>query len=442
MSRTRTFDDRAVTELYGTHYTYSKDMVNPLDYHTWTTKVTELPQHRGDSTSGSYGSMTDVVTPNFKARSCRGDIINSPMSRTYTSLIDSVGVYNHAAVKERQVQTMNPDPGDIPLYWDGWELKCDVGGSYVLGNAASSTLYPEEPEIDVQALQELAVTRAHANISLSEVQILATIGESKETVLSLAKLFRDAVKIFRAVRRLDLAYLRKQISARELTERYMEARYAIRPLIYDVKQIHNAVTTPLRANNRQTFRGFETQYGTNSFSGVEHMRNVNFVLTISGRTTKTVEVRAGVLTQLDNVSNLSKWGVDQPIEAMWELLPFSFIVDWFFDVGQVIASWTPNIGISTKASWCVTTITVESAVQVDYCQCLIDPLVYNAKAYSQVDDVYIGRTIKSVERIVNPTRVIIPNRKIRLDALKILDLAIIGKTLFSGRPIKGYVKRS
>lgn len=47
-----------------------------------------------------------------------------------------------------------------------------------------------------------------------------------------------------------------------------------------------------------------------------------------------------------NLNLLNQLGFVNPALTMWQIVPFSFIVDWFGNVGQVIGSLTDNVGIT------------------------------------------------------------------------------------------------
>jgi hypothetical protein len=44
-------------------------------------------------------------------------------------------------------------------------------------------------------------------------------------------------------------------------------------------------------------------------------------------------------------------GVVNPLSIAWEVIPFSFVVDWFIPVGQVLEACTATMGLSFVDSW-------------------------------------------------------------------------------------------
>jgi hypothetical protein len=114
---------------------------------------------------------------------------------------------------------------------------------------------------------------------------------------------------------------------------------------------------------------------------------------------------------------------------MWELTPFSFIADWFFNIGQTISSWTPNPGVKELASWVTT-------VEEDFCEITSPAFARTYDVYTYEDSysgsgIKMSKKVKTITRTPSPTKSIMPRFKLKLNAFKLLDLAIIGKTLFS-----------
>jgi hypothetical protein len=49
---------------------------------------------------------------------------------------------------------------------------------------------------------------------------------------------------------------------------------------------------------------------------------------------------------------LHQWGLDNPLLIAWELVPFSFVVDWFVNVGDVLSSLTDFAGMTLEDVFC------------------------------------------------------------------------------------------
>lgn len=369
-------------------------------------------------------TMNDVVTPDFHKRIKRGEIINNPCDSTVVIRRDAVAQYDQHIESYYETDCPNDEPQKF-----GWrtygsvsaEAQCSVGGEVVR---------PPAPTIAHAPLKDLAVSQAHASVTQKEAMILATAGEAGETIRSAISMFIRLKKILRAVKRFDAQYLRKQITMKELSDRYMEARYAIRPLVYDVQQISNAYNSQKRDKHRQTFRGKEVRTETLVMDDINIVNaSQTTKKTIAGSATRTVEVRAGVLTNLE-YSKLAVWGFDQILESAWELVPFSFVVDWFLNVGDVLASWTPNVGVEKLASWVSVKDTLTQTTWIGGTEAMpTTEYPMDIAGTFSITGAVCSLTTISKYREPNPYRAVWPRVDVNLDPLKILDLGIILKNL-------------
>lgn len=359
-----------------------------------------------------YIDTDDYVTPDFKKRIARGEIINNDFYSEHVLETDpsNTSFYRHS---------VNAEDGKTRTATGQREPDKDYSASW---------LRPETGVVDDlhQSVKDDAVQEAYANIDVSEMMALATAAEGRKTVDSLQQIMRKAYKIIKAVKRLDIKYLRKQISYKELQNSWMEARYALRPLIYDVNGLRAALETESKHYDRRTFRGFKsvTLSDSDTLSDKYLTDSGDIRCDIHRQYNITVSARAGVLTSVD-VTRALVFGLDKIPETAWELLPFSFIVDWFVDVGQAIAASTPNAGVNQLASWCTVKQDrqyVNSAVNVyGVSDWETDILVWSPKwTYSN----------KSTTRYTNPTLYTWPRVSVNLNAYKINDLVnVLGNVL-------------
>lgn len=396
----------------------------------WGTKTTwEYDKYLGTVTNGSEREMTDVVIPNFKERSAKGEIFNNPMNSEVHEYVDNIGWLQAAKYKWSPVQSMTNPPSNIPYYKNGWEYDCPVRGSHFFGSPRTAN-YATASELDTASLIDQAVTQAHANVDVTDAQVLATAGEAQETAKFIVDSLRRCIKILRAVKQADLKYLRKQISRKELANRYMEYRYAIRPMVMEANDYVSLLSEPLK-QDRYTFRGYATAHATVADEG---QWDDSTKTTYTARETKRVfTVRAGVLSAIESITLPMRLGLDKPFDAAWELVPFGHIADWFFNIGQTIASWTPNYGIKELASWYSTTDVVEAKRWITGVKSKIDPNVYNGGHHYRISNALVAKTSIYKTRVPNPQRAFLPRLKINLDGWKLIDLAIIAKQLTSTR---------
>jgi hypothetical protein len=376
-----------------------------------------------------YGTreMTDVVSKEFDRRRNNGEIINNPMTSTHV-INEPAGP---TAVIRQEIRTTNNFQDLAGYSFEGAFpfLNSDMGNG--LGIPSS---YADH----IANLKEMAVTRAHANASSAEISLLMVAAEGRKTVESLARILARVVKIARAVKRLDIKAASTQTyrtnrrrgfksvarkTGTGLADDYMTARYALRPLVIDAQNALKALEkSEAYGASRATARGFERAKDewNDVIAGTES--DGTYLYDLRRKTTVSTDIRAGVLTDVIT-SQLSNWGMDQFLETAWEIVPFSFVLDWFVNIGQLIASWAPSAGITELASWISVTQTEVYTIDAENFSNVYAPSNTIADQFD-----WSGKnkvTVIRKTREPSPTQPILPSFKNRMDPLKTLDLTII-----------------
>jgi hypothetical protein len=355
-----------------------------------------------------HETIVDTVTPDFYRRSKAGEIFNNSLLKT-TIEVDSTPIAYNQVLQTKDSHGCVTTASAIGTY----------PFSYIL--SSGMPILKANCSVDIDSLKAQAITNAWANVELSEANILASLGELGETVSSLVSIFTRSIKIFKAIKRLDIRSLKKEISPEELADRYMELRYALRPLVCDVINYISAISAMSNSHaDRLTARGSKTD--TDGYTSKIKMSSTDLrdiFVTISGQ--HQVSVRAGVLSKIDEVSALNIIGLDSVLEAAWELVPFSFVADWFFNIGKTLASWTPELGLTTLASW----VTVK---EIYFCHSSISSVCHHPPPYYS-SEYSVSGSMTEVETILtrtpDPNRPIMPTFSVNLDWFKLLDLALI-----------------
>lgn len=413
----------------------------------------------------SCSRMADVVTEGFRLKRNQGVIINNPMFKEeIISRVDPTIWIHDGHLGSTSIHH---------VYYNHVNLSI-ANGAPVLPNISAFENLMEDSRTAI----DLAVTRSWANVDVSDMQILASLGELPETVSWLKSILSRGVlantKLKKKVERfsIGLTLARKAASAlpkdvrklenwkRVLLKKdasksqvdligsvanaWLEYRYAIRPLVFEMKQCIEAMQSVIKKGTRQTARGKEIRLVDGSFDTTLIRSWPSQVETTVVRTSEksSTYCRAGVLFEIEESLNtlLAIWGVDQPLESAWELVPFSFIYDWFFSIGDVISSWSISTGLKALASW--VTVIYDSFVSKKCTSCMIR----NAGSYVwDPPQVTLGQSYVSIRRkwrVPSPVRPILPSFDLKLNLAKCIDLGTIGRSLLGGGSVPSYVKRS
>jgi len=372
----------------------------------------------------SAREMDDIVTPNFTKIQKTGGIVNNPMSS-----ISSV-------ITERPITFDCHQRFYLPSTGSTLSLDRFIGTRPVTDYAAGYPLLVPVAGETVASLSNKAITQAFADIGNDKMLGLATLAEANQSVQGLLWLLRKAAKIAKSVKKMQLKQLKREITWKELQEVYMNARYNLRPLAYDIEAIIDIIENGIEKPERQTFRGFATDVQSVTEETSQVVFNpwgLAFPIGIKKVSTRTTTARAGVLTQAGRNTMVQTMGLDKIVETAWDLTPYSFILDWFANVGQTISSWTPVAGFKTLTSWVVTNETTTQSVKCLGLGTYDSPFIRGTglvedlgSSISEAD--YFASTVTKT-RIPNYQRPIFPSFDINLDPLKLLDLAIIGKNI-------------
>lgn len=384
--------------------------------------------------SRSKVAMLDIETPMFKRKSAAGEIINSPMAwynlsyRVCPVWLHGSGVYT---------------PGIVETHGTAYDVRPLLKLDHMIDHTWD-TLTDYVDELCQREL-DIAVTKAWSRVDVSKLQSLASLGEMPETirwirdvlvrVVKLLKLFLSPAYKREAIKRL----LKKGINPADVASNlWLEWRYAIRPLIFEMQNALEALKTTIDHSIRYTARGGIIEEMENE-SVIKDFRFVTgAVLDLSYSEKVRIQTRAGVMYQL--TVDIPDWaaiiGLDAPISSAYELIQFSFIWDWFWNIGSIIASFEKKLSVSPLASWSTAIITRERKWEYNP----YDPgsaWSYNVSGpeLKPFEGLPLGATV--VEQIKcrrpSPPRSLLPRLNIRLNAAKIIDLIAIGRGLLANR---------
>lgn len=345
---------------------------------------------QANHTAELTSEMTDSVEPSALRKIRSGTIVNNYASRTSREISRSLVSFD----KLTRIKT-----------YDGkWKPYLRHQFRNLIPEDMVGTYYPtfrlkqlvDEPDID----QAYVIQKAWADLDTAAASALSTIGELPETLRYGKALLNRACKVWRFTRKTLWAEMYRTFRdykvnsrmnvinqfwkqchksppakwPRNLRDCWLEARYAIRPLVYDLHS-YKSVLGSIGHTNRMTGRSYAKD--KNVFKcGEEFGKSADFrcrprndsksgqygkAICLDGydrlqfSRTSSIEVRAGVLASVAVRSPMGEYahalGLHNIPESAWDLLPFSFIIDWFVDVSTLIESWTPEPGVTPLASW-------------------------------------------------------------------------------------------
>lgn len=244
-------------------------------------------------------------------------------------------------------------PYDTPLPWSSRRWILGRESQPNLANSASDGLGPQT-DIYIRAKN-----KAYANLvsQLGEASMwgvnLAEQEQSLNMIVNRARqvgtfiqLLRKA-KFIEAAKHLKMSFFPKGVrKSRSFGNNFLEYHFGWEPLLNDV---HAAVETFLdphlpgyRPISSRGSAGGEYFYPPSPGSGISGWR---------GRESAKVRMGAALSITNPNLHLAQQLGLVNPASVAWELVPFSFVVDWWSNVGQVLSSYTDFVGCDLKDAY-------------------------------------------------------------------------------------------
>lgn len=138
---------------------------------------------------------------------------------------------------------------------------------------------------------------------------------------------------------------RARESTRSLSNIYLEFHFGWAPLLRDIHDAMDVIQKPLRPA-LISGRAMVTYVDPSSFPLTTSTDGTwNYSDFRTGTYTQTLTQRAEVIMINPNLEMMQRIGVLNPLSIAWELVPFSFVLDWFVTVGDYLGSLTDFAGV-------------------------------------------------------------------------------------------------
>lgn len=228
-----------------------------------------------------------------------------------------------------------------------------------------------------------AVYKMQENIA-SRAQSLVSVLEAKKTMGMLTQTANTIYRAFRAVRRgrfkqaatvLGLKAIPKKTSRRkQFADNWLAYRYGWLPLYLDMyghaTAIFDTMNKPIVF--RVSGRGSEEYKPTTlfpPFSGINRVNPAACNRVFQGQGAKysydvphevhrtyvadTKYAHVGCIFEITDASafTAANFGVDNPLLVAWEVVPLSFVVDWFYNIGDWLGQLTAYRGLNFRSGF-------------------------------------------------------------------------------------------
>lgn len=215
---------------------------------------------------------------------------------------------------------------------------------FSLVNNALPSLSAVENEMVIDLLNRIADSKVNVAVMMAEAS------KTSSLILSKAEAYAKALRAFRRGRFREVA---KHLGLTRSTvhRTWLEYKYGWTPLLMEVKgaaelfaqqSLGGRPPSDVVSTSRKHSAAQQTSVA-GSFSPGSHQ---DYTRTLER------EIRMKVRFRVDNslLSSAQQTGITNPALVAWELVPFSFVFDWFISVGDWLNALTALHGVTVEAA--------------------------------------------------------------------------------------------
>lgn len=357
-------------------------------------------------------SMSDIVTKEFQKLSKQGHVIMTPCSKNTSETTASMAT-GFLTTPTWSLTSVRFDPQSGGAYTTRkWFLQFSVthtAYTVVPFGVTDIILGAIRSQVGMDSLTQLnpapAINSAFQKVYQAELDVPVIIAEANKTLGTLEKRLRSLNKIISNIRKIRL----DTKSAKSLSGLWLEYRYAWSPLVADIRTALKLLATDKTFSPRRTFRGWDDDGSTSSIDVTYSSGGYTYRTT--GTLIESRIVRAGVLTSIDlpSIELFRDYGLLGGPGVVWELIPYSFVVDWFVNISGFLGSINPTAVIKSLGSWStqVSEKRFSGTIEVTHVASGVTKhLNYSDASLAYVRTPNVSSTFFNIDVNINTTRVV------------------------------------
>lgn len=249
--------------------------------------------------------------------------------------------------------------GDMTLYGSGGKFQRWVGSSrwalpFLWTGLDGVTSFPAAAVSEAQA-----TNRALGMSKDMSVNLAVTFRERQQTVDMLAKSIRRLTNFTIALKRGDVRRAleilgktvppreRAKIKAKQFSEAWLEAAFGWRPLVNDVYGAAVAIANTYHRPTLASVQGSGKEQNSKKWTYTEFGITAEFSVEY---TTKS-RCEFSFVPDVNALKFLTETGLTNPAYTLWETLPYTFVVDWIYPLGNYLSLLDATLGLTFKEGW-------------------------------------------------------------------------------------------
>lgn len=295
---------------------------------------------------GKVSRMWDIVVPNFHRRVANGEVIMNDMMQTHEEYVTGGGIGgmyrsgSYGCSSQSKYAEYRTETDQFQYYAQRSRVSSPTGNLPVV-----SVLN----ETDAAALERQVATALASQRGRPSANMWETAAELDKTLGMIRQVADNGRKV---MSRIPPRALHGAANA------WLLYRYGMRPIVKDLANLADKALVQTR-RIRQTTRSFENMSNMDTKSvlvaGTAANRTVNYY------DSAELHLRAMSLDEFVTSQYFeSGFSLKGLLTLPWELTPYSFVVDWFFNIGDLIGSIVPTPGFHQLGSCLVSERIVSS----------------------------------------------------------------------------------
>lgn len=207
-------------------------------------------------------------------------------------------------------------------------------------HAGSSCPFPTRSDPDILSNLDLKLRQ---KIKGQKVDLLATLAEAHKTASMVSKAAQDLVSSFGALKRgQPVAAVRRLLSDprtrsdRAIANRWLEYQWGVLPTLSDIYGAAEALATRL---NEGMYHYYTVRHRE------ERVLDVTGFLRGQHQYTRLHRARARVKFSSSSLMQLEALGITNPLASVYQLIPWSFCIDWVTNLGDILEGIDAFLGV-------------------------------------------------------------------------------------------------
>lgn len=276
--------------------------------------------------------------------------------------------------------TVRRTKGVSLAYGDIWrECNCFPGSKFVANDL-----------LTLQSRLSEKVKGHNFNLAVSAAQGKQTVDMARNAIFSIGGAILDLKKgkFESAARRFGVAQRPSKLSEKDVSGRWLELQYGWLPLISDVHEAakaYESLTSGARVNSvtesiQKEWRGNASCSAANYSCYGNVQENQRYIYEMT-----------------ETLSTPRSLGLTDPASVVWELIPYSFVVDWFVPIGDYLANLNTIPRLSGRFLHIQTRRFSGSSIEVNAA-----PYRYTKKPTGSSKYIYMKRTVSAALTVPKP----------------------------------------